>query len=108
MAPDGESRFRGRTERLERSRVVYRQLVTDGFVILGGPLEGNEDVLLIIQAEGPENSAMRNRGSSDGNFECDLRITTVLIAIMLEYRFSMSSLSFRLLTANKVTTSESF
>ena len=29
-------------------------LVDDGFVLLGGPLEGTSDVLLIIRAESPE------------------------------------------------------
>jgi hypothetical protein len=34
-------------------------LVSDGFVLLGGPLEGTPDVLLVVRAASPEEIAMR-------------------------------------------------
>jgi hypothetical protein len=37
-------------------------LKADGFVVLGGPLEGTDDVLLIIRAAGPEEITRRLAG----------------------------------------------
>ena len=34
-------------------------LVSDGFVVLGGPLEGSDDVLLIVRASSPEEITAR-------------------------------------------------
>jgi hypothetical protein len=34
-------------------------LVSEGFVLLGGPLEGTPDVLLIVRAASPEDIAVR-------------------------------------------------
>src|SRR5205814_9333815 len=51
-------------------------LVDDGFVLLGGPLEGTSDVLLIIRAESP--GEIENRLAADGgpnaSFFCRRRL----------------------------------
>ena len=39
------------------------QLVETGFVVLGGPLEGDREVLLIVEAESPD--AVRERLAED-------------------------------------------
>ena len=45
-------------------------LVKDGFVIIGGPLEGTPDVLLTVRAESPE--AIEARLAADPWVEMDL------------------------------------
>jgi hypothetical protein len=52
-------------------------LVTDGFVVLGGPLEGSNEVLLIVRATSPE--AIANRLQQDPwSMSGLLRISSIL------------------------------
>jgi uncharacterized protein YciI len=43
----------------EPHRVFMNSLVADGFVVLGGPLEGTPDVLLIVRARSADEVANR-------------------------------------------------
>lgn len=51
-------------------RVFMNALVDDGFVVLGGPLEGTSEVLLIFRAASPEEIV--NRWSQDPWAKLDL------------------------------------
>ena len=52
------------------------ELVQEGFIILGGPLEGDREVLHIVDA--PSEEAIRERLAQD-NWELDGKLTTVSI-----------------------------
>ena len=52
------------------------ELVEDGFVVLGGPLEGDREVLLVVDA--PSEEAIRERLSND-NWTQNGMLTTVQI-----------------------------
>ena len=43
----------------EAHRLFMNDLESSGFVLLGGPLEGSSDVLIIVRAGGPEEIASR-------------------------------------------------
>jgi uncharacterized protein YciI len=58
----------------EAHAAFMNALVKEGFVVLGGPLEGSPDVLLIIRAETPEQIV--GRLSADPWSDMDLLRTT--------------------------------
>jgi hypothetical protein len=61
----------------EAHRVFMNDLVTAGFVVLGGPLEGTSEVLLIFRAASPEE--IMNRWSEDPWAKLDLlRVSRIM------------------------------
>ncbi len=61
----------------EAHRTFMNALVGDGFVVLGGPLEGTSEVLLIFRAESPEE--IMSRWSEDSWAKLDLlRVSRIM------------------------------